>query len=327
MASPNLSEIVTSTLRHRSRKLWDNVSNNNALLMRMRENGNMETIDGGQNITKELEYAENSSYTRYNGYETVDITPSDIMTAAEFAWKQISVAVSISGLEELQNAGSKTRMINLLKSRIKNAERTFENGIAEDCYSDGTSNGGKQIGGLNLLVPVDPTTGTVGSINRATYTFWRSQIRSTGGGGATAANIQTEMNTLWMTTVRQRDHVDLILADANHYGLFLASLQSIQRIQSENGKMAALGFTALKYMNADVVLDGGVHYTNTGVPADTMIFLNTKYCYLVAHEKRNMVPIGGARESVNQDATVRLLGFAGNMVLTNAALQGRLTNA
>lgn len=64
MPSPNLSEIVTTTIRNRSRKLADNVSDNNALLMRLKEKGNLKTFGGGTNIVQELEYAENSTYKR-----------------------------------------------------------------------------------------------------------------------------------------------------------------------------------------------------------------------------------------------------------------------
>ena len=54
MASPNLSEIVTTTLRNRSRQLADNLSNHNALLQRMREQGNQTTVTG-RDIVRELE--------------------------------------------------------------------------------------------------------------------------------------------------------------------------------------------------------------------------------------------------------------------------------
>ena len=60
MASPNLSEIVTTTLRNRSRTLSDNVSNHNALLRRLRENGNQTSVTG-RDIVRELEYADNGS--------------------------------------------------------------------------------------------------------------------------------------------------------------------------------------------------------------------------------------------------------------------------
>jgi hypothetical protein len=38
-----------------------------------------------------------------------------------------------------------------------------------------------------------------------------------------------------------------------------------------------------------------------------------------------MVPLDPDRFSVNQDAMIRLIGWAGNMTLSNAFLQGVLT--
>lgn len=55
MASPNLSEIVTTTLRNRTRQLADNVSNSNALMQRLQRRGNVRTFGGGRNIVQELE--------------------------------------------------------------------------------------------------------------------------------------------------------------------------------------------------------------------------------------------------------------------------------
>jgi len=173
MASPNLSEIITTTLRNRTGKLADNVSKNNALLTRLRSKGNVKPVDGGRTIVQELEYAENATFRRYSGYETLNISPSDVFTAAEFNYAQAAVAVSISGLEMLQNSG-KNAIIDLLESRIKNAERTLANNIATDIYSDGTADSGKQIGGLQLIVADTSTSGSVGGIDRATYSFWRN---------------------------------------------------------------------------------------------------------------------------------------------------------
>ena len=137
----------------------------------------MRSVDGGETILQELEYDENSTYKRYTGYEVLDIRPSDVFTAAEFAWKQVAVAVTIAGLERLKNSG-KEKMIDLLSSRVKNAEKTMMNGMSEDIYSDGTADGGKQIGGLKLLVATSTSSGTVGGINRATWEFWRNLART-----------------------------------------------------------------------------------------------------------------------------------------------------
>ena len=166
MASPNLSELVTTTLRHRSGKLADNMTKNTALLNRLNEKGNIRPVSGGRTIVEELSYAENSTYKRYSGLEALDISASDVFTAAEFNIKQAAVAVIMSGLEMIQNAG-KEQSIDLLESRIKNAEATFKNNLSADMYSDGTADGGKQIGGLQNLVSTTGTS-TAGGIDAST---------------------------------------------------------------------------------------------------------------------------------------------------------------
>jgi len=320
--SAAMTEIVTTTLRNRTGKLADNASKNNALLTRLKSKGKTKVVNGGRTIVQEMEYAENGTFKRYSGYEALNISPSDVFTAAEYNYAQAAVAISISGLEEIQNAGEE-QIIDLLESRIGNAERTLVNNIALDCYSDGTADGGRQIGGLQLLVSSSPTTGTVGGIDRSQWAFWRNQKfsgLSDGGAAATAANIQSYMNRLYVKMVRGADSPDLIVADNNFYRLYLESLQAIQRIASEDKAMA--GFNGLKYMNADVVLDGGY---GGGAPTNSMYFLNTDYIYFRPAAKRNFVPIGDDRYAVNQDAMVKLIGFAGNLTMSNAFLQGVLT--
>ena len=319
-----LSEIVTTTLRNRTGKTADNVTKNNALLNRLKKKGNVKTVDGGRTIVQELEYAENGTFTRYSGYETINITPSDVFAGAEYNYAQAAVAVSMSGLEMLQNSG-KEAIINLLEGRIKNAERTLTNNIALDCYSDGTGSGGRQIGGLKLLISTTPTTGTVGGIDasQSIASFWRNIAYSgvTNGGSATSsANIQSYMNAVYVQLVRGIDKTDLIIADNNYWTLYLQSLQAIQRIASD--EMASAGFDNLKYMSADVVLDGGV---GGGAVANTMNFINTDYLFLRPHVDRNFAPLEAERFAVNQDAMVKLIGFAGNMTTSNRRLQGILS--
>jgi len=321
MPSPNLGEIVTTTLRNRSGMLQDNTTKNNAILARLKQRGRIKTVSGGRTIVEEMDYAENATFQWYSGYDQLNVSPSDVITAAEFNYAQAAVAISMSGLEELQNSG-KEQVIDLLEGRMENAMRTMSNNISLGMYSDGTGYGGRQIGGVQLLIADNPTTGTVGGINRANWVFFRNQKFSgttDGGGAVTALNIQSYMNQLWLRTVRGADKPDLIIADNNYFNLYWSSLQAIQRI-TENGQGAA-GYSSLKYMGSDVVFDGGI---GGGCPANHMYFLNTDYMKYRPHAKRNMVPIGGERLSVNQDAMVKLVGFAGNLTLSNALLQGVL---
>jgi len=318
--SSTLTEIVTTTLRNRTGVLADNVTKNNALLNRLKRKGKVKMVSGGRTIVQELEYAENGTYKRYSGYEVLNISPSDVFTGAEFNYAQSAVAVSISGLEMIQNSGEEA-IIDLLESRIANAEKTMANNTSLDCYSDGTADGGRQIGGLQLLVPAT-NTNTVGGINAGTYSFWQNTAFSglTNGGAATStANILSYMNRVYVQQVRGADKPDLIIADNNYWRFYLESLQAIQRIASD--EEASAGFQSLKYMTSDVVLDGGF---GGGAPANTMYFLNTDYIYFRPASGRFFEPLGDERFAVNQDAMVKLIGFAGNMTVSNRRLQAYL---
>ncbi|MBX5217875.1 phage major capsid protein [Rhizobium sp. NLR9a] len=319
--SPNLSEIVTTTLRNRSGTVADDVTKNNGLLTRLNSRGRKKPVSGGRTIVQELQYAENSTFRRYSGYDILNVQPSDVITAAEYDLKQAAVAVSMSGLEQLQNSGEDA-ILDLLEQRIENAEITLKNNIALDCYSDGTADGGRQIGGLQLLISTSPTSGTVGGISRATWDFWRNQKFSAsadGGAAASSTNIQSYMNRLYMSCVRGSDAPDLVVADNNFFRLYWESLQAIQRITSADKGMA--GFQSLQYMGADVIFDGGF---GGGAPLNQMFFLNTKYLFYRPHRDRDMAPIGDERMNTNQDAFVQLMGFAGNLTMNNAFLQGVL---
>jgi len=323
--SSTMTEIVTTTLRNRDKQRADNVSKNNALLTRLRKKGNVRPFSGGRTITQPMEYAENGTFKRYSGYEALNISPSDVFTAAEYNIAQAAVAVSMSGLEMLQNSG-REQVVDLLEGRIRNAERTLVNNIALDCYSDGTSDGGRQIGGLALLVAVSPSTGTVGGIDRSASiaSFWRNisfDATTDGGAAATSSNIQSYMNRVYMQLVRGADSPDLIVADNNYFRLYWESLQAIQRITSSASDVASAGFQSLQYMGADVVLDGGY---GGGAATNRMYFLNTNFLFFRPHTDRNFSTMGDERVAVNQDAMVKLIGFAGNMTMSNAFLQGVL---
>ena len=309
MASPNLSEIVTTTLRNRSRTLSDNVSNHNALLRRLRENGNQTSVTG-RDIVRELEYADNGTVQFYSGYETLDVSPSDVLSAAVFDYKQLAGNVSISGLEQIKNSGTEA-IINLLEARINVLEKSMMNSLSTSLYSDGTGSSGKEVGGLQLIV-ADAGTGTVGGINSSTFTFWQNVQTTATSSAFSVANVQSDMNTIYLSLVRGADSPDLVMAGTNAYTAFLGSLQAIQRITSDD--LANSGFTSLQYLNSDVVFDSAAN-------TNRMYFLNTDYLRLEVAAARDFVP-GEAKMSVNQDSLITPMFWSGNLTCSNRALQG-----
>jgi len=328
-ANSSISDIIATNIQSRTGELADNVTNNNALLRRLKERGNVKTFSGGNVILQEIMYTDSATdnTNSYSGYEVLNVSQNSPISAAQFSITQYAAAVSISGLEMIQNSG-KEAIIDLLDGRMQVAEAQLANRISQDIYLDGTGNSGKNITGLAAAVPDAPSTGTYGGINRATWSFWRSVAYSgttDGGAAVSSSNIQKYMDSVAVQLIRGTDKPDLIVCDNNYYSLYLQSLQAIQRITDGGNSGVGAGFASLKYygagMASDVVLDGGIGNDAT---ANHMWFLNTKYMMFRPHVDRNFVPIGGERQAVNQDAIVKLIGWAGNLTSSGPQFCGVL---
>lgn len=320
MATPSsvFTELVATTWRNHAKDVKDNISRNNALYNRMTSKGQIRTEDGGLTITQPLDYNSNGTYQRYSGYDVLNIQQSDVITAAEYQWRQIAINVVASGLELRTNSGSNA-IVKLSKARIKNAMRTFKNNFSSDLYGDGTLP--NQIGGLQALV-ADAGTGTIGGIDSSAWSFWQNAVQSAaaplqGGAAVTVSSTTIEtsiMLPLWLNQVRGDDKPDLIVASNDWFSFYEASQVSIKRYTSADEAQG--GFTSLKYKTADVIFDGG-----SGIPAAHMYFLNTDYLELVVHKDANL-SVQDDMKPYNQDAVVIPVLWMGNMVSSNRRLQG-----
>lgn len=320
MASPNstFTELVTTTMRHHKKKVVDNVTKNNALLTLMKERGNIKTdAAGGYEIAIPLSYAENSTYQRYSGYDTLNIGASDVLSAAKYDWAQVALHVTASGREVKIN-NSQERMINLVKSRVDVAMATAANNMSIDIYSDGALT--NQIAGLANIIQNDGT-GTVGGIVSGTYTFWKNKFKEVSGTGATFATLKAAMNAEWLLQTRGADKPDLIVMSHDFYAIYEGGLQDLQRYA--DAKMASAGFEALRYKSASVIFDDN---TNFGTTAEKAYFLNTKYLYLMEHPEARWTE-DDEKVPVNQDAVVVPIYWMGAMCTSNRSLQGVVIDA
>ena len=316
MASPNstFTELVTSTFRKVRKDVKDNLSNRNALLKHIYKRGNYRTEDGGLTIVCPLDYTTNSTYQRYSDWDLLNIQQSDVISAAEYQWRQIAVNVVASGREQRINSGE-SRIFSLAKAKMKNAIRTFNNSFSSDLYSDGTAT--NQINGLQALV-ADAGTGTVGGINSTNFSFWQNTIFDCSAQSVTSSATTIEnsmMLPLWLNLDRgPDDQPDLIVMDNTYYKYFEASQTSIKRYMDATN--ANGGLVSLKYKNADVYFDG-----NSGIPSSHAYFLNTNYIELVVHRDADMEVLEDQRP-INQDGSVIPILWMGNLTLSNRKMQG-----
>ena len=327
MSTPSsvFTEMVTTTDRSWGSKVTDNVSNHNALLNIMKKKGKIKTVSGGYEIAEPIEYAENATYQRYSGYDSLDTSASDVLTSVKYDWQQVALHVTASGKEIRMNMGSKERMINLVKARKDNALRTAANNFSIDLYSSGALT--NQIGGLANIIQTNGE-GTVGGIVSGTFTFWKNQFKEMTGtnlaaspSATNAASMKADMNNLWLSLNRGADKPDLIVMSHDFYALFELGEQQLQRYA--DAEMAQAGFQTLKYKSANVIFDDNTNFSTTNERA---YFLNTDYLYLVQHKEAQWT-MDEEKRPTNQDAIVVPMYWMGNLVCTNRSLQGILFDA
>lgn len=297
----------------------------------MEEYDGVEFEPGGRTILEEMAFDENQSFIRYTGGQVLNTSYNPTMTSAEFDWKQFAIAVVINGREERMDSG-KEGVIKLATGRVKNAEYTLENKYQQDMLSDGTADGGLQIGGLKLIVAKTPTSGTVGGINRALSgsAFYRNFKFATatdstppapGGAATSAATVRQYLDYCINGTTRNQDRTKILYMGQTHYQYLDTALQVLQRVTSDSAKTVKAGYETLIYKGIPTFMGGGVNFGGeTQVQTDLTYGLNTRFLKMRVHKDANMEPLPEVH-SINQDAKVKLMIWMGNMTCSAPALQ------
>jgi hypothetical protein len=206
--------------------------------------------------------------------------------------------------------------MNIMETHLMAAETELEDRFTEDLHGDGTADAGRQIGGLQLALPTDPTSGTYGGISRSSNAIWRTSAYDANSyfTGVTAVNsstIKPIFNQIVIERSRGKKGPSLILSSQEHYLAYQAATESIQRI-TDGGSLAKLGFPSLKFYGAgksiDIVLEGGI---GSAMPSDVTYFIDPDALKFRYHKDRNFSKFGGKQTPVNQDAVVQHIGRGG----------------
>ncbi len=316
MASPNLGEILATTIKHYRPQLTENITRNEQLLWQLKQGDRVVEIDGGESIVEPLMYAENSQVQSYKGADTLNVAVQEVIDAASFDWKQLAGNLAYTGREEFQNSG-KERMVNLIQGKMTNLELSLSLEMNSEMFSDGTGNGGKDITGLNLAVEDGTAWSTYGNIDSNTYTFWQNQwLGSVGsfGTGLTAAGIQ-KMRSVYYSASRGKDTPDLGFTTQTVYELYENALGSSVRIIDQ--KFADAGFADnLKFKNMTLFYD-------PDATSGAMYFLNTKYIKFAIGKGKNFEMLPPVRPT-DQEVYVSTVIVYCNIIMSNRRRQARL---
>ncbi len=323
-SNERLQEAFSLALEDRSAGYADLVSNSNAILYLMKKRGQMKPFSG-PTIRERLLYNESGTYTRYTGYQYLNPNPAELFNDAEFTPKLAAVSVVLSGEDILKNSGP-NQLKDIMEEHISAAEQELTDRFVEDLHSAGTAD--NQIGGLQLVLPTNVSSGSYGGIARSNA-IWQTAAYDahsafSGITQVTSTTVKTIFDNIMIERSRGQKGPNVIVASQQHYIAYTAATVAIQRIQDEN-ELGKLGFTSLKYYGAgksvDVVLEGGI---GSAMPDDVTYFIDTSALRFRYHPDRNFVKFGGKQMPVNQDALVQHIGFYGELTMNNPLHMAKL---
>ena len=166
----------------------DNIHDEYWVFNRMSKGKAFVGFDGGTSINGPIEYALNPNVEWISDYSTIATSKPDTFDEYTYNWKIVGGAVPLSTQEAAENQGS-GRKFNLKAAKLDNLKSSMMSKINEALFATGTGNSGLEFGGFQHVISTSPTSGTVGGVNRATYTFWRNQA-------TTATKTSTDFDNL-----------------------------------------------------------------------------------------------------------------------------------
>ncbi len=242
----NVGQVVAAAWQKMvGKKPADAIFNEYAYLAWLEKSAMEET--GGRSLIGPLEYKVNTTVKSLaSATEALDTSIVDVFDEWEAQWKQYAGTFTMTSMEEAINRGDSSKF-KLEKGKLNNLRMAMRKELNSDLVA---STAGNDLAGLQELVPDDPTTGTVQSINRGTWTFFRSQ--DTSGAKTTNAydNLRSSMRTIRTQCAKGQgvkfptDYWTSAAVSNGYESLLIAN----ERVVGKDDDDANAGFSGEKYL-------------------------------------------------------------------------------
>ena len=310
MGSPVIETILHATLEKSRKKLMFAAIKANAFYAYAMASDKVEYESGGREISNPLITVRNPNVTSYAYYDELPVNQTNEFDTVRYGWARVAGTVIISDQEVDENQGE-TEIFKILKGKMQVLEESIKEKFQDYLYGAGL---GKDPNGLALLVPDDPTTGTVGGINRATEPQWRTMAKDYNGSLA-STNIEEEFDDILLDMKQgKNEKPDLILCGRNIYKMYRKAVRDKISILADGTysakKMYDLGFDGVSFGGITMIYD-------EDCPADKAYFLNTTYLRMHVLKHVNM-KVKELSAPWTQDCVGRRIVWEGQMCLWKA---------
>lgn len=236
--------------------------------------------DGGPQITNPLITGSNPNVTSMQYYDQVPVDQTNEFSTVEYSMSRVVGTVIISDQEEDENQG-RAAIFKILKGKIMALDESISRQFSAYHTSVGT---GTDPNGLGNLIPADPTSGTVGGINLATESQFRSSSYDFDG-SLSPENIEEafddilelDLNRGATSDANTKSKPTVIFAGRNIIRMHRAVARDKSTITLDsNGfgkKLVNLGITGTMHNQTPVLFD-------EKLPADVAYFVNDAFLTL-----------------------------------------------
>jgi len=164
------------------------------------------TFPGGkEKITMPVKGQYTTDIQGYTTDDTVSYSNPANIKRAEYPWKEIHAGISLTHTElkvdglsvtdsnrsESTTKHSKrelTVLTGLLQDKMEDMSEGWARGFTRMLWEDGSQDS-LEVPGILSIVRDNPTTGTVGGLDSATFTWWRNRARTAASGGAITGSV------------------------------------------------------------------------------------------------------------------------------------------
>jgi hypothetical protein len=320
MASPNDGVTIAASWNALvNDKPEDNIFADYWLLRTLKSGDSFESVAGGDEITASLMYAMNGTVQFYSDTETIGTSRTDVFDRAEYAWKEVAGTLLQSELENAINQGS-AKKFDLLDQKMANLRSSLDATLNQSLFSDGNSSGGKELGGLQLLISSTPTTGTVGAISASSFSFWRNQQSSGAQSASAFDNLRATMRAVYNSSSNgvAGKHPRYAVTTQTVFQGFEGLLLVNERFEDKSEADGGFKNETLKFKGASISYDANC-------AAGLMYFYHPSFLKL-AYLKGHWYKMTGPIRPANQTVDIYQVSARCNVITTNRRMLGVVTS-
>jgi hypothetical protein len=264
--SQTIDSMFASTWAYRQPGAVEQAFQSTPFIYWLKEKGHVDSISGHRRIEIALDYGSNDTVRGLTKGKTVPVTDSELLTMAYEDWKYVSVSIMRWFTDDQKNKG-KAAAINYVQSKIKAAERGLYEELERVMFADGS--GVDEPNGIQNLISATPATGTVHGLNRATYSWFRNQQKTSTGVAALylVSDMRTCLNNI---IVYDKTNVKDIAIVTNQtvYELYEDVCMDLKLLS--NTMMADAGFDTIVFKGKPIMWC-------PSAPSGNMYFINTAH--------------------------------------------------